>query len=205
MPRKPRNVRSRTSDQARQEIAHAAARIIAEDGITDYGLAKRKAAYQLGLPEDFGLPNNDEVADALRAYQAIYQEDEQPQQLRALRAIALEVLRFFAHFSPYAVGAVVDGSAGRFSEIEIELFADSAKEVELYLLNRNIDFEHARLPRGPGEGPEAVFELEWREAPVRVAVFHTLAERAKSRPRSGKPAARVREAALLALLEESSK
>jgi hypothetical protein len=191
MPRKPRNVRSRTPLAARLEIAHVAARLIAEDGM---------AAYQLGLPEDYGLPNNDEVGEALRTYQTLYQDEEQPAQLHELRAIALEVLRALSPFSPYLVGAVLDGTAGKFSDIEIEVFAESAKEVELFLLNRNIDFAHARLPRGPGEGPEAVFELEWDGAPVRLTVYHALAERIRARNRHGKPAPRAREAALVALL-----
>ncbi len=200
MPRKPRNVRSRTPINARLEIAHAAARLIAEDGITDYGMAKRKAAYQLGLPEDYGLPNNDEVGEALRAYQALYQDDDQPQMLREMRETALEVLRFLAPFSPYLVGAVLDGTAGQFSEIEIEVFAESAKDVELFLLNRNAVFEHARLPRVQGEGPEAIFELDWDDAPVRLTVYHALAERNRARNRHGKVAPRAREAALAALL-----
>lgn len=199
MPRKTRNVRSR-DPHARLEIANAAARLIAEDGITDYGLAKRKAAHQLGLPDDFGLPNNEEVAQALRAYQSIYQDEDQPEQLRELRTIALDALRFFAPFSPYLVGAVLDGTAGRFSEIEIEAFAESAKDVELFLLGRNLVFDHGRLPRGPGEGPEAIFEMEWQDAPLRLVVYHTLAERLRSRARNGRVSPRAREAAVVALL-----
>lgn len=205
MPRKPRNVRSR-DPHARLEIANAAARLIAEDGITDYGLAKRKAAHQLGLPDDNRLPNNDEVAQALREYQSIYQDEDQPEQLRALRSIALEALRFLAPFSPYLVGAVLDGTAGRFSEIEIEAYAESAKDVELFLLNRNIAFEHCRLPRNVGsDGPEAIFEMEWDDAPMRLVVYHALAERTRSRARSGRVAPRAREAAVAALLTGETK
>ena len=205
MPRKPRNIRSRTPLNARLEIANTAARLIAEDGITDYGMAKRKAAYQLGLPDDCGLPNNDEVGEALRAYQSLYPDEDQPEVLHELRATALDALRFLSSFSPYLVGAVLDGTAGKFSEIEIEVFAESAKDVELFLLNRNIDFEHARLPRGPGEGPEAIFELDWNEAPMRLTVYHALAERNRSRNRHGKVAPRAREAALAELLAGGAK
>ena len=203
MPRKPRNVRSRDPN-ARLEVAHAAARLIAEDGITDYGQAKRKAAYQLGLPEDHGLPSNDEVAQALRTYQSLYQEQDQPHQLRELRTIALNALHFLSPFSPYLLGAVLDGTAGRFSDIEIEAFAESAKDVELFLLNRNINFEHARLPRNQGEGPEAIFEMEWQETPLRLSVYHTLAERTRTRLKNGRPVSRARESAVAALLAETN-
>ena len=43
-------------------IAQVAARLIAEHGITDWSLAKRKAARQLMLPEREALPGDDEIA-----------------------------------------------------------------------------------------------------------------------------------------------
>ena len=46
----------------RQHIAALAARLIAEDGIADYGLAKRKAARQLGATRGEVMPNNAEIA-----------------------------------------------------------------------------------------------------------------------------------------------
>ena len=51
------------SNQAQQKalIASAAARLIAESGISDYSLAKRKAAHSLGLQESTPLPENAEV------------------------------------------------------------------------------------------------------------------------------------------------
>ena len=60
----------------RAAIAAAAARIMAEDGIDDYAMAKRKAARRLGAPETESLPANEEIASALRAYQLLYQADE---------------------------------------------------------------------------------------------------------------------------------
>ena len=43
-----RHERQRTSSGTRGSIASAAARLMAEDGITDYHHAKKKAARQLG-------------------------------------------------------------------------------------------------------------------------------------------------------------
>ena len=45
----------------RREIAALAARMMAEDGISDFGFAKRKAAKQLGATEADALPNNTEI------------------------------------------------------------------------------------------------------------------------------------------------
>ena len=69
----------------RRRIAHAAARILAEDGSLDYGSAKRKAARQLGAPDSGSLPDNQQIEEALRSYQALYQADE-TRELLALAA-----------------------------------------------------------------------------------------------------------------------
>ena len=47
----PRPERQRPSAGVRASIASTAARLMAEDGITDYHHAKKKAARVLGLPE----------------------------------------------------------------------------------------------------------------------------------------------------------
>ena len=49
------------SSQQRSRIAALAARLMAEDGISDLGLAKRKAARSLGLPEGAAMPEDCEV------------------------------------------------------------------------------------------------------------------------------------------------
>ena len=84
----------------RRSIAALAARLMAEDGIADYGLAKRKAARQLGAPETEALPNNAEIETELRAYQALYQVDEQRERLLDMRRAAAEVMRLLDPFKP---------------------------------------------------------------------------------------------------------
>ena len=72
----PRYANTRQQAGARARIASAAARLMAEDGIADFTLAKRKAARQLGLTDNAPLPDNAEVEAALRDYQELYQGDE---------------------------------------------------------------------------------------------------------------------------------
>ena len=52
--------------------------MMAEDGIADYATAKQKAARQAGLGDANLLPDNQEIEEALREYQGLYQKDEQP-------------------------------------------------------------------------------------------------------------------------------
>lgn len=46
---------------AREEIAELAARLIYDEGIRDYALAKRKAVKQLGLSPRTMLPTNEAI------------------------------------------------------------------------------------------------------------------------------------------------
>lgn len=193
----PRHDKPRAPDGIRASIAAAAARLIAEDGITDYHLAKRKAARQLGLPEHTAYPDNAEVESELRAYRSLYQGEEHEELLHELRETALELLELFADFHPYLTGSVLDGSAGEHSRIDILLFADSAKEVEIFLLNHDLAYEHAE-PRH--DKAEAVLVLETDTADANLVIFPPTMERVSLKYRDGRPRERVRADGLRELL-----
>lgn len=191
MPRRKPSLSA--SSSLRRSIAAQAARMMAEDGIDNYGLAKRKAARALGASESESLPTNEEVETELRAYQALYQEDEQPERLRELRQVALEVMELLDEFHPYLTGGVLDGTAGRYAEVEIELFADSGKDVEISLLSHNISYEIAESQRQGPDAPEIRLRLDWDDVPVILAVFPIQAERRQRRnPHTGKSHARAK-------------
>lgn len=128
-------------DLMREQLAHQAAKLMAEGGITDHAYAKRKAARQLGAADTQHLPSNQEVDDALHSYRALYQHDSHPGILRQLREEALATMRLLAEFHPYLTGSVLSGTAGAHSDINLMLFSDDAKAVLLFLLKRNIPFE----------------------------------------------------------------
>ena len=129
------------SDHIRQMIAQQAARMMAEDGINDFAYAKKKAGKQLGVSEASVMPTNAEIEDEIRLYHEIYNAEEQPLELAKLRQAALMTMQLFERFNPHLTGSVLDGSAGKFSQTNIHLFADSAKDVEMFLLNQQIPFE----------------------------------------------------------------
>ncbi|MCX7896823.1 MAG: hypothetical protein N2441_03005 [Rhodocyclaceae bacterium] len=181
---------------ARAELVQLAARLIAEEGL-EYGLAKRKAARQLGLPANFPLPANAEVEAAVRDYQALYQEEEHAERLRWLRTQAVTLMRLLSPFSPWLTGAVLEGTAGRFGRIEILLYPDSAKDVEIFLLDRRIPFHHGR-PRQ--ESQEAVYVLDDEDFPADLLIEAPNRERMAARYADGRPRARARLAAVEALL-----
>ena len=159
--------------QMRSRIAHLAARIIAEDGIGDYGLAKRKAARQAGAPDSRNLPTNLEIEEALRAYQQLYQADEQPERVQRLREVAVEIMRLLAQFNPYLTGAVLSGSASRHADVHLQVYTDSLKELEIFLLNREIPFRtrEIRVWIGDTEAVVPDLVLSTAEADVHVTVL----------------------------------
>ena len=163
----------------RARIAAAAARIMAEDGIDDFALAKRKAARRLGAAVGEALPANDEIEAELRAYRALYQAEEHPERIAGLRRLALEAMRALERFTPYLTGAVLSGIAGRYAGIELQLFPQNPKEVELFLLERGLPYSVAEGRRFAGDRAHAValLSLEWRGAPLRLAVFDPRDER----------------------------
>jgi hypothetical protein len=131
------------AEALRAEIAALAARMIAEDG-ADYGSAKRRAAKQLlGNQRIKGdiLPDNQQVEREVREYNSLFFGDSQPERLLLLRKLALEIMLELERFTPYLVGAVLNGTAGKHSDIHLHLYADNTKEVAIFLLNKGIDFE----------------------------------------------------------------
>ena len=128
-------------NQMREQLAYHAARLMAEDGITDYAFAKRKAAKQMGATDTHHLPSNQEVDEALHSYRTLYQHDSHPDVLYQLREEALAAMRMLEPFHPYLTGSVLNGSAGEQSDINVMLFSDDSKAVLLFLLKHNIEFQ----------------------------------------------------------------
>jgi hypothetical protein len=175
----------------RQRIAAHAARLIAEDGIDDFSLAKRKAARQLSVATTQSLPSNEEIEVELKAYRELYQADEHASLLRELQLTALAAMRFFGKFDPYLTGAVLKGSAGPHSAVNVLLFTANEKELELFLLDRRIPFTiEDEVGSRPGrEHRICVFCLDWKDIPLRLALVESVAARgaAKADPVTGLP------------------
>ena len=124
--------------ERRQRLAHEAARLMAEGGIRDFQMAKRKAAQRLGIFDDASLPRNREIEDALRDYQRLFLGDRQQADLRHRREAALRALEFFTAFQPRLVGPVLDGTADAHSPVLLHLHSDDADAVPRWLDEQGI-------------------------------------------------------------------
>jgi len=159
----------------RAEIAAAAARLIAEDG-ADYGTAKRKAAKQImgdQPPPANVLPDNAQIEAEVRVYQSLFHADTQPARLFRLRTLAVDIMDKLAQFNPFLTGAVLGGTAGPHDDIHLQLFADSAKEVEIFLLNRNVQIDISESPhfKGPRYDPVETVSFLWQQEGVHAELY----------------------------------
>ena len=129
--------------------------MVVEEGL-EYGPAKRRAVRELGLSQRTALPNNDDVEAEVRDYIQLYCADTQPQELHALRKLALEWMEHMAAFRPYIGGAVWHGTATRLSDIYIQLFCDDSKSAEIALIDHHVDYEPRMVTGFHGEQVEAL-------------------------------------------------
>jgi hypothetical protein len=193
--------------QMRVRIAQEAARLMVEQGISDFYVAKRKAARHLGAPDTRNMPRNAEVEEALAAYQRLFHAGEQAGHLADLRLGATRAMRFLADFSPRLVGSVLSGTAGPHSDINLHVFADTAEQVALFLMEQNIPYDSKlkRFKLGQDETQEfPVFGFRAGEYAVELAVFPNEGRREAPRsPVDGKPMRRAPLQEVELLLDES--
>jgi len=129
------------ADLLRQAVADEAARIMNEQGVDDFLLAKRKAAERLGVTDASILPRNTEIEAAMMAHHRLFAHDRHAADLTDLRRAALAAMRLMADFQPRLVGPVLNGSASAHSEINLHLFSETPEAVSLRLDERGVPHE----------------------------------------------------------------
>ena len=192
-------------EHLRMEIAMAAARMIAEDG-TDYATAKRKAAKLiLGNSKTHGdvMPDNAQVEAEVREYQALFMGDEQPARLKALRLLALELMQTFERFHPRLVGAVVNGTASEHTDIHIQLFPESSKDVAVFLLNADVDYVVGETGHANQRGELVeTYSFMWKNEGVHLTMYEPDDVRSASKTGNGNAQEYLNLRMLKALLNE---
>jgi hypothetical protein len=179
-PDSPRALRNRT------RIAQVAARLIAEHGLTDWRLAKRKACRELGLPDHESLPGNEKIEQALRDYNSLFHAATQPASLKAQRAEALRWMERLSRWDPVLTGAVAAGWATEHSEVRLELEAEDAKTVELALINAGVAY--VQVPEASGSEVRAPqLRVEALSTTIRLVILSP--QQRRDRPRRDRGAA----------------
>lgn len=133
---------ARKQNAQRQHMAQLAARLMSEQGIRDFRIAKQKAAQHLGIDvRNSVLPKNSEIEAALAEHQRLFAGVQQPAQLRAMRQAAAQAMRLFADFRPRLVGDVLSGLADEYSDIQLHVFAEQSESFDFFLERQGIPYE----------------------------------------------------------------
>lgn len=202
----PKRAAQRTAE-LRTRIAQEAARMMHEQGIRDFLLAKRKAAHRLGIVDRNALPANQEIAAELAAQQRLFGGAAHHDNLRAMRELALRAMDLLQRFNPRLVGPVLGGTATRHSDISLHVFAATPEEVAFMLIEHGVRYstgdrrvrsangEHASYPTFVFEaGGVAIEAIVFPEQGVREAPLC---------PVSGGSMPRARRAEVAALLDDA--
>tara|TARA_B100001123_G_scaffold214804_1_gene242564 strand:+ start:240 stop:866 length:627 start_codon:yes stop_codon:yes gene_type:complete len=191
--------------EARQSVAQLAARFLADGDEVSLRAARCKAAEYLSV-SNRALPELREVQTALREYLRLFYP-EHGELLLALRETALKAMDLFAEFRPRLAGPVVHGTATTTTPVTLHLFNDSAEEVGLFLIDRDIPHEltERRLRySNRREDCRPCYEFSAGGIDIELVVFGVRdIGHGPVSPIDGKPMRRLATAALEALLGES--
>lgn len=200
--------RTNGNDRGRQMLAQEAARLIVDQGIRDYRLAKIKAAERLGLSTRGSLPRNAEIERAVSEHLQLFGRESHADFLRVLRAAALSAMDLLSSFEPRLVGPVLIGTADANSAVNLHVFADHAEAVALHLDGRGFSCRpyerRLKISRGRGATPDTFpgYEFDYDEHPVEATVFPIDGIRqAPISPINGKPMQRADRKAVAGLLD----
>lgn len=179
----------------REQLAQEAARIMADQTIRNYELAKRKACERLRYTGKQALPGNDEIQAALQTYLDIFRSDSQPALLKKLRSVACEAMVFLRKFQPRLVGAVLNGTADEHAAVHLHVFVDPEEQVLQFLMDHGIAYRLGSSTvtyGGQRQAQITTCEFVAGDIPVILSLFSTLGLR--EAPRSsvdGKPMKRA--------------
>ncbi len=204
---RPRGQAGGNRARARAEVAQVAARLMAEEGVPGFAEAKSRAADQLGVHGRQAMPRNDEIEAEIRAYQALFQAEEQPIWLARMRRVALDVMDLLAPFSPRLVGSVLRGTAPREAEITLHVFAEPSETIATFLYGHEIRYElDAWVGRFGGEREYELplYRIVARDQVVRLIVFPQGWHEAPRSPIDARPMARMNRAQLAELIEAAA-
>jgi len=162
------------TDRARTVLAQEAARIIVEQGISDYRLAKHKAAERLGMSERGSLPGNSEIEQAVADYQQLFLGDTHWSFLETMRRAALAAMELLDAFTPRVAGPVLHGTAGVHSAVDLHVFSDSVEQVAFCLADGGVSYRpfDRRLKSRRGRSESfAGLRFTLIETPIEATVF----------------------------------
>jgi hypothetical protein len=186
-------------------LAQEAARIIVDQGVRDYRLAKIKAAERLGFNSRGSLPRNAEIEHAVSEHLQLFGRESHADFLHIMRQVAISAMELLESFAPRLVGPVLNGTADPNSAVNLHVFADSPELVAIALSDLGISYRpYERKLRSRRDNAEtfAGFQFMHEDTSVEATVFPIDGIRqAPLSPINGKPMQRADADAVAILLE----
>ncbi len=194
------------NDRARQMLAQEAARIIVEQGIQDFRLAKTKAAERLGLSGRGSLPGNSEIQDAVSEHLKLFGRESHLNLLQMMRRAALSAMEILSPFNPRLVGPVLNGTAATNSAVNLHVFSDTPELIAMKLDEQQMTYKaYERRLKSRRDQAEtfAGFRFLHDESSIEATVFPVDGMRqAPISPVDGRPMKRADHSAVRMLLDE---
>jgi len=194
------------NDRARQMLAQEAARIIVEQGIQDFRLAKIKAAERLGLSGRGSLPGNSEIQDAVSEHLKLFGRESHLNLLQMMRRAALSAMEILSPFSPRLVGPVLNGTAAANSAVNLHVFSDTPELIAIKLDEQQMPYKaYERRLKSRRDQAEtfAGFRFLHDESSIEATVFPVDGIRqAPISPVDGRPMNRADHSAVRMLLDQ---
>ena len=194
------------NDRARQMLAQEAARIIVEQGIQDFRLAKTKAAERLGLSGRGSLPGNSEIQDAVSEHLKLFGRESHLNLLQMMRRAALSAMEILSPFSPRLVGLVLNGTAAANSPVNLHVFSDTPELIAMKLDEQQMSYKaYERRLKSRRDQAEtfAGFRFLHDESSIEATVFPVDGMRqAPISPVDGRPMNRADHSAVRMLLDQ---
>ena len=195
------------NDRARQMLAQEAARIIVEQGIQDFRLAKTKAAERLGLSGRGSLPGNSEIQDAVSEHLKLFGRESHLNLLQMMRQAALSAMEILAPFTPRLVGPVLNGTAATNSAVNLHVFSDTPELIAMKLDEQQMTYKaYERRLKSRRDHTEifAGFRFVHDESFIEATVFPVDGMRqAPISPVDGRPMKRADHSAVRMLLNDN--
>ena len=115
----------------RRLLTIEAAKLMYEEGVSQYHTAKHMAAKKLLINgqrlrqvRPNHLPSNDEISDAINTLADMHEGEARKDRLFEMRILALDVLNILDSYSPRLIGSVSTGNIKKSSDIDIHVFVD---------------------------------------------------------------------------------
>jgi hypothetical protein len=170
---KSMSARVRTNS-LKERLAYEAARIMVEQGLSDFDRAKRKAAERMGNPDRRQWPSNEAVQEAVLAHRRLFLGHAHERDCLDLRENALEAMKTFQDFRPRLIGPALSGAGDSHTGIELLLFAERPEEVLFALMEQRIPWQDAergfRYPDGQRQ-THPLFRFMAGGMPVKLIVL----------------------------------